>query len=398
MAFDFTKIPHFLQNIDPNYEPKSRTLLMMGKALELAYNLLEHPAIKSEDDFENDPFIEIMKSPENYKYFNRGVIERTIQEAELYGKEDKNGILISVSSKSAEIALSTLDYVLTVGNSIINQGESSADKTIFEGNSYIFKLDAAGRLIATLKWLSETCQSLIIKVRKDQARVHLSELADGSKKVPFLIKELANLEQNKDFTSPRIYEELGRFFDIELSAQKDIADNENNSQELAGIVEKFFSEVRANVNSDDLLRNLVNQNLVEFKKGLENLILQTMSFHDFSGQEPEKVYHVLLLTLLLRLNSVYEITSNREAGLGRFDILMSPIVSYQRGIIFEVKIIKNPSEQEIQEAHKRALDQVEKNKYFLALKSKGIKEYIAFSAVFSGKMVFLEHRCRTILD
>ena len=54
MAFDFTKIPHFLQNIDPNYEPKSRTLLMMGKALELAYNLLEHPAIKSEDDFENE--------------------------------------------------------------------------------------------------------------------------------------------------------------------------------------------------------------------------------------------------------------------------------------------------------------------------------------------------------
>jgi hypothetical protein len=42
-----------------------------------------------------------------------------------------------------------------------------------------------------------------------------------------------------------------------------------------------------------------------------------MSIYDLPSNELEKGYHLLVLGLLVMLNDTYEVTSNRESGLGR---------------------------------------------------------------------------------
>lgn len=56
--------------------------------------------------------------------------------------------------------------------------------------------------------------------------------------------------------------------------------------------------------------------------------------------EPERFYHGFVLGLLVELNGRYVITSNRESGFGRYDVMLEPVSGQDDAIIIEFKVFK----------------------------------------------------------
>lgn len=75
---------------------------------------------------------------------------------------------------------------------------------------------------------------------------------------------------------------------------------------------------------------------------INRVALATFSFFDTgknpSGEEPERFYHGFVLGLLVDLRGRYTLTSNRESGFGRYDVLLEPSLPQDDGIILEFKV------------------------------------------------------------
>ena len=91
------------------------------------------------------------------------------------------------------------------------------------------------------------------------------------------------------------------------------------------------------------------------QKTLEKFLLQTISFHDAAD---ETFYHGLILGMCAVMDNSYRITSNREAGDGRFDIQMLPLNKRLPGILIELKAGKDRSEAQLEDLANVALQQI----------------------------------------
>ncbi|MCI9582490.1 MAG: AAA family ATPase [Clostridium sp.] len=106
--------------------------------------------------------------------------------------------------------------------------------------------------------------------------------------------------------------------------------------------------------------------------------------------EPERFYHGFVLGLLVELADRYTVTSNRESGFGRYDVMLEP-KGNDDGIILEFKAQDTEEEKELAETVEAALRQIERKKYETALFEKGIpKEKIRkYGFAFCGKRVLI---------
>ncbi|MDR1531026.1 MAG: PD-(D/E)XK nuclease domain-containing protein, partial [Clostridiales bacterium] len=80
---------------------------------------------------------------------------------------------------------------------------------------------------------------------------------------------------------------------------------------------------------------------------------------DFDEKEPEKTYHVAVLFLLSAMG--LKVTSNKESGLGRYDILLELPES---SIIFEFKLAKDKTLASLKAAAQKALAQIDEREYW----------------------------------
>ena len=115
---------------------------------------------------------------------------------------------------------------------------------------------------------------------------------------------------------------------------------------------------------------------------LETFLLQTISFHDAAN---ETFYHGLILGLCAMLDNQYHITSNREAGNGRFDIQMFPLNKKMPGILIELKAGKECTEGQLDELAETALEQINDRQYHVEMSAQGVKEILQYGIAFSGK-------------
>ena len=123
------------------------------------------------------------------------------------------------------------------------------------------------------------------------------------------------------------------------------------------------------------------------QKRVEAFLLQTISYHDAAN---ETFFHGLILGLCAMLDNRYHITSNREAGNGRFDIQMLPLNKKLPGILIELKAGKDCNDEQLTELAQTALDQMNDRQYHLEMTGQGVTEILKYGIAFSGKKVCIK--------
>ena len=107
---------------------------------------------------------------------------------------------------------------------------------------------------------------------------------------------------------------------------------------------------------------------------MNRVTLSTFSYFDTgknpSGDEPERFYHGFVLGLMVDLQDRYVITSNRESGYGRYDVMLEPKNPKENdGSILEFKVHDPEDEENLKDTVKDALNQIEKKQSEASLAS-----------------------------
>ena len=157
-------------------------------------------------------------------------------------------------------------------------------------------------------------------------------------------------------------------------------------------VKEFFRKKFIDVNFGEStfrksMEALKKNNIKDFEKYLQNILLKSASFHDTKS---EIFYHGLILGMMFYLDRDYIVKSNEESGLGRYDVSIEPRNKNNRAYILEFKVTKN--EQDLEKESKEAIEQTISKKYDISLKDRGVKGIVFLGIAFCGKLVKVNYR------
>jgi len=132
---------------------------------------------------------------------------------------------------------------------------------------------------------------------------------------------------------------------------------------------------------------LKNLKFNDFEKYFQEIMLKSTSNWDTSK---EAFYHGLSLGMLSYLDNDYYVTSNFEAGFGRYDVILEPKNKSKRAFILEFKVADN--ENKLEKLSEEAITQIEEKKYDVNLKSKGIENITFVGIAFYGKNLKVSYK------
>lgn len=141
-----------------------------------------------------------------------------------------------------------------------------------------------------------------------------------------------------------------------------------------------------------LLNTLIKGDVDTFSRLFQEFMLSSVSVFDVPLEESEKIYHAFILGMLVGLKDRYEVKSNRESGLGRYDVMLIPKNRNELGIIMEFKKIDRFEKTDLENAVTSALKQIEDRKYDQELIDRGITNILYLGFAFEGKEVLIRSK------
>ena len=136
---------------------------------------------------------------------------------------------------------------------------------------------------------------------------------------------------------------------------------------------------------------IIKEDIVTLKCELEKYLMQSVSLYDTAS---ESFFQGLMIGIYATMNNLYNVESNKESGMGRFDIQMYPINSRNNktGILIELKVLSNPKdedreiiEKELIDLSKTALCQIDDKYYHQNLIDLGMKRILKYGIAFYKK-------------
>ena len=163
---------------------------------------------------------------------------------------------------------------------------------------------------------------------------------------------------------------------------------------------RWFSPAKHETN--EFIRALISGDIESMNEYMNDVALNTFSSfdsgkHNSERKAPENFFHGFVLGLIVDQTENYIITSNRESGYGRYDIMLEPIDKTNEkypGIVIEFKVINPRKENTLEETVAAALKQIEDKNYDAELIKRGVKEENIhhYGFAFRGKEVLIDGR------
>ncbi len=154
----------------------------------------------------------------------------------------------------------------------------------------------------------------------------------------------------------------------------------------ADIIEKWFYLNSGDSLYREFITSLNEQDPSKFFKHIQNYIASSMSYFDLSKKTPEQVFHIFMMGILIGFRGRYDVTSNREGGDGRYDVIMTPKDPKNKAVIMEFKVCKD--EFKLQETAQTALEQISHKRYTDLFKG----DILALGMAFCGKKMMGVHQ------
>ncbi len=189
-------------------------------------------------------------------------------------------------------------------------------------------------------------------------------------------------------TANRFEPDSGRFvYDLQLT-------NREVRMMFEDMIRDWFSNEDTPYHA--FLQAFLQGDVEYMNKYINQVAKQIFSFFDVGNRpsdetNPERFYHGFVLGLIVELAGKYRITSNRESGFGRYDVMLEPVDLSQTAYVLESKVRNPDRENALEDTLRSALMQIEKKGYDEALLARGIEksQIRHYGFAFEGKQVLI---------
>lgn len=161
------------------------------------------------------------------------------------------------------------------------------------------------------------------------------------------------------------------------------------NKEIAYVYEKeILNRMNQNGLAISIQQAIFSGNTQKLQTLLEDFMLHSISSMDGAN---EGFYHGMMLGLCAILGNRYQVRSNRESGLGRFDIQLSPLITGIPGFLFEFKHT-NDQHADLNALAEKALQQIDEKRYDIELRDAGVRKIIKIGIAFRGKNAVVKRK------